>query len=54
MAHDLTLSLGDPSTLRFSPECEAETRRRVELVRCGNAAGRPAAEVFADREARLQ
>ena len=53
IARDLIRSLGDPSALRFTPEYEAEIRRRVELVESGRAVGRPASEMFAYLEARL-
>ena len=38
----------------LSPEQEAEIRKRVRKVKSGNAAGRPAAEVLAEIEARLK
>jgi putative addiction module component (TIGR02574 family) len=50
-AHDLIMSLEDPGAYELSPEHEAEIRRRVRMVKRGKAAGRPAAEVFADVEA---
>ncbi|MBM4024159.1 MAG: addiction module protein [Planctomycetes bacterium] len=54
LAHDLILSLEDPAAYELSPEQEAEIRRRVRLIKRGKAASRPAAEVFADIEAKLQ
>ncbi|MCX5644701.1 MAG: addiction module protein [Phycisphaerae bacterium] len=54
LAHDLILSLEDPAAYELSPEQEAEIRRRVRRVKMGKAAGRPAAAVFADIEARLR
>jgi len=45
LAHDLILSLDDPSTLELSPEREVEIRRRLQMVREGTATGRPADEV---------
>jgi putative addiction module component (TIGR02574 family) len=54
LAHDLILSLEDPAAYELSPEQEAEIRRRVRKVKRGTAAGRPAAAVFADIEARLR
>jgi putative addiction module component (TIGR02574 family) len=51
LAHDLIVSLEDPAAYKLSPEQEAEIRRRVRKVKSGKAAGRPAAEVFADIEA---
>ena len=54
LAHDLILSLDDPSDLELSPEHEAEIQRRVRMVKEGKATGRPAEEVFADIEARLK
>ena len=54
LAHDLILSLEDPDAYELSPDQEAEIRRRVRRVKRGKAAGRPAAEVFAEIEARLK
>jgi len=54
LAHDLLMSLEDAVASELSPEQEAEIRRRVRTVKEGNAAGRPAAEVFADVEAKLK
>ena len=54
LAHDLILSLEDPDAYELSPAQEAEIRRRVRAVKRGKAAGRPAAEVFAEIEARLK
>jgi putative addiction module component (TIGR02574 family) len=54
LAHDLLISLEDVSAYELSPEQEAEIRKRAEMVKKGNAAGRPAAEVFADVEAKLK
>jgi putative addiction module component (TIGR02574 family) len=54
LAHDLILSLEDPAAYELSPEQEAEMRRRVRRVKSGKAVGRPAAEVFADIEAKLR
>ena len=51
LAHDLIMSLEDPAAYESSPEQEAEICRRVRMVKSGKAAGRPAAEVFADVEA---
>ena len=47
-AHDLILSLEDPSDLEFSAGQEAEIQRRVQIVREGKASGRSSDEVFAD------
>jgi putative addiction module component (TIGR02574 family) len=47
LAHDLILSLDEPSDFHLSPEQEAEIARRVQMVREGTAKGRPAADVFA-------
>ena len=54
LAHDLIMSLEDPAAYELSPEQEAEIRKRVRMVKRGKAAGRPAAEVFGDIEARLK
>jgi putative addiction module component (TIGR02574 family) len=50
LAHDLILSLEDPDAYELSPAWEAAICRRVRKVKRGNAAGRPAAKVFADIE----
>ena len=52
LAHDLILSLDDPSTDELSPAQEAEIQDRLKKVREGAASGRPAAEVFADIKAK--
>lgn len=54
LAHDLILSLEDPNAYELSPEQEAEIRKRVRRVKSGKAAGRPAADVLAEIEARLK
>ncbi len=54
LAHDLILSLEDAEAYELSPEQEAEIRKRVRRVKRGKAAGRPAAEVLAEIEARLK
>jgi putative addiction module component (TIGR02574 family) len=54
LAHDLILSLEDPDAYELSPEQEAEIRKRVRKVKTDKAGGRPAAEVFAEVEARLK
>ncbi len=54
LAHDLIISLEDPDAYELSPEQEAEIRRRVRMVKKGKAVTRPAAEVFADIEAKLK
>jgi putative addiction module component (TIGR02574 family) len=51
LAHDLILSLDDPSDFELSPAYEAELQRRLQMVREGTATGRPADEVFADIKA---
>jgi len=52
LAHDLILSLDDPTALELSPELEVEIRRRLQKVREGTATGRPAEEVLADIRAK--
>ena len=54
LAHDLIISLEDPSAYELSPDQEAEIRRRVEMVKEGKAKGRPAVDVLADIEANLK
>ncbi len=54
LAHDLILSLKDPDAYELSPDQETEIRRRVSKVKKGKATGRPAADVFADIEAKLK
>ncbi len=54
LAHDLILSLEDPDAYELSPDQEGEIRKRVRRVKSGIAAGRPAAEVLAEVEARLK
>jgi len=52
LAHELILSLDDPNEFELGAEYEAEIHRRLELVRQGVAAGRPATEVFAEIKAK--
>jgi len=52
LAHDLILSLDDPSDYDLSPTQEREIQRRLSMVREATASGRPAADVFADIRAR--
>ena len=54
LAHDLILSLDNPADYTLSPAQETEIQRRVQLVREGQAKGRPAEEVFAAIKARRQ
>jgi putative addiction module component (TIGR02574 family) len=51
LAHDLILSLDDPADYTLSPEQESEIQRRVQMVREGQASGRPTEEVFAQIKA---
>ena len=53
LAHDLILSLDEPGTYEAGPEQEGEIHRRVRKVRDGKAAGRVAADVLRDIEAKL-
>jgi len=53
LAHDLILSLDEPSDFDLGPEQEAEIARRVQMVREGTAKGRPAADVFHDIKAKF-
>lgn len=52
LAHELIVSLDDPSGNELSPHQEAETRRRVQMVRKSKVSGRPAEQVFIDIEAK--
>jgi len=52
LAHELILSLDDPTEYDLGPAQEAEIQRRLKIVREGTASGRPAAEVFADIRAK--
>ncbi|HMP34126.1 MAG TPA: addiction module protein [Kiritimatiellia bacterium] len=52
LAHDLILSLDDPSDCDLGSTEEMEIQRRLNMVREGKAPGRPAAEVFADIRAK--
>jgi putative addiction module component (TIGR02574 family) len=52
LAHELILSLDDPTDYDLGPAQETEIQRRLKLVREGSASGRPAVEVFADIRAR--
>jgi len=54
LAHDLILSLDNPSNYTLSPKQEAEIQRRVQMVREGKAKGRPAEEVFTQIKAQRQ
>lgn len=53
LAHDLILSLDEPSDFDLGPEQEAEIARRVQTVRDGTGQGRPAADVFRDIKAKF-
>ena len=48
LAHDLILSLDDPSDFELSATQEAEIKRRLRMVQEGTVKGRPADEVFID------
>lgn len=50
LAHDLILSLDQDEGLYFSAEYEHEIRRRVAMVKEGNAEGQSADDVFTDVE----
>ena len=52
LAHELIVSLDDPSGYELNPQQETEIRRRVRMVIKGKASGRPAEQVFADIEAK--
>nr|VFK24336.1 MAG: putative addiction module component, TIGR02574 family [Candidatus Kentron sp. MB]VFK34299.1 MAG: putative addiction module component, TIGR02574 family [Candidatus Kentron sp. MB]VFK76638.1 MAG: putative addiction module component, TIGR02574 family [Candidatus Kentron sp. MB] len=48
LAHELILSLDDPSDYDLSPAQETEIQRRLKMVREGTASGQPASDVFAN------
>ena len=50
IAHELILSLEEPSDLSLDQKSEAEIRRRVEMVKKGTAIGQSADQVFAEIE----
>ncbi len=52
LAHDLILSLEDPSDFELSPVYEAEIQRRLHMVKEGTATGHPGNEIFADIKAK--
>jgi len=52
LAHELILSLDDPTDYDLSPMQEIEIQRRLKMVREETASGRPAAEVFSDIKAK--
>ena len=54
LAHDLILSLDDPAYFELGPDQEREIQRRVQMVREGKAASRPAEDVFADIKAKYK
>lgn len=54
LAHDLILSLDRVTDYTLSPAQEAEIQRRVQMVREGQATGRPAEEVFAQLKSQRQ
>ena len=52
LAHELILSLDDPTDYDLSPTQETEIQHRLKMVREGTASGRPAAKVFSDIRAK--
>ena len=48
LAHDLILSLDEPSDFELSAAQEAEIQRRIRKVKEGTEKSRPADDVFAD------
>ncbi len=54
LAHDLILSLEDPTDFELSPGQEQEIQRRIQMVREGTATGRPTEDVFADIKAKYK
>jgi putative addiction module component (TIGR02574 family) len=54
LAHELILSLDEAVDLELGAGQEQEIQRRVQLVREGQATGRPAENVFADIKAKYR
>lgn len=52
LAHELILSLDDPTAYDLDRAQEADLQRRLQMVREGTSSGRPAADVFADIRAK--
>jgi len=52
LAHELILSLDDPSDCDLSQTQNTEIQRRLKMVHEGAAVGRAAANVFADIKAK--
>ena len=50
IAHELILSLDEPSDLCLDQKSENEIRRRVQMIKEGTAIGQPADQVFAEIE----
>ena len=48
LAHNLILSLDEPSDFELGPAQETEIQRRIKMVQAGTAKGRSADDVFAD------
>jgi len=53
IAHELILSLDDPSNFELDEEQEYQIQRRVKMVKEGKAVGQPADQVFAEIESKL-
>ena len=54
LAHDLILSLEDPHDYELNESQEGEITRRLQMVREGTAAGRPADDIFSAIRAKYQ
>ena len=54
LARALIISLDAPARCGAGPEQEATIRKRVRMVKQGQAVGRPAEQVFAEIEAKLK
>ena len=54
IAHELILSLDDPSGLNLVQEQESEIRRRVQMVKEGKESSQPVDHLFAEIEAKLK
>jgi putative addiction module component (TIGR02574 family) len=48
LAHDIIISLDDPSSFYLGDDYESEIQRRVKSVKQGKSTGRPAEQVFSE------
>jgi len=54
LAHELIISLDDPSGYNLGDEYEAEIKRRVKSIKQGKAVGRPSSLVFSEMTRRYK